>query len=88
MTVVEKIKEAWYKWIPSWLPIVVALCWLAMQYQRTNDRLDSLEKQMQAIQEYLRNSHEKAGYLGPNSGLQLPESPVTSGVGDSGFQEK
>jgi hypothetical protein len=44
MSMVERIKATWYEWIPSWLPIVLALCWVGMQYQHQNDRLDSLEK--------------------------------------------
>lgn len=52
---VEKAKEVWYKWIPGWLPVVGCLIAMAMQYQHNADRLDSLEKQMIAVQDYLKS---------------------------------
>ena len=63
--VVEKAKALWQEWVPGWLPIVLALCWVGMQYQRVNDRLDSLEKQMQDLQQYQRSEHRKTQYNPP-----------------------
>ena len=78
---VEKVKAIWYQWIPGWLPIVLALCWIAMQYQRNNDRLDALEHQMKDVQEYLRTNHDKSGYMGPQSGVQSGQQPPEVGGG-------
>ncbi len=59
MRVVEKAQELWYKWVPGWLPVFLALLWIAMQYQRIEDRLDIQDAQIKAIQEYLRSDHQK-----------------------------
>ena len=59
---VEQAKELWYRWIPGWLPLFLAILWVGMQYQRMNDRLDALEKQMVALQENQRQHQEKSGY--------------------------
>ena len=76
---VDKIKEFWHDQVPGWLPIFVAIVgaafWIGQQQQNITDRLSNVEKQIIAIQEYLRTSHEKTGYLGPSSGLQLPQEP-------------
>jgi hypothetical protein len=67
---VERIKQAWFQWIPSWLPIVMALCWIAMQYQRVEDRLGILEEQMKAVQSYISTQHEKSYSFPPQTGVQ------------------
>lgn len=78
----DKIREFWYQWIPGWLPVVVAIVsaafWVGQQQQSVIDRLKSVEEQVKAIQDYLRNDHQK-GYLGPSSGLQLHPSPEDAG---------
>jgi hypothetical protein len=74
VNVVDKVKALWYEWIPGWLPIVLALCWMAMQYQHVNDRLDSLEKQMIDMQDYIRHEHQKTRAEPPDSELQLPQA--------------
>jgi len=56
---VERAKEVWYKFIPPWLPVLIALLWIGMQYQKVIDREDSLEKQVMAIQEYMRTEHSE-----------------------------
>jgi hypothetical protein len=65
---VEQVKESWYKWIPGWLPVCACICagamWIGQYTQSINDRLNSLEKEMQHIQDYLRSHNEKTGYQG------------------------
>ena len=60
---VEKARALWHEWIPSWVPIasaiLVASFWLGQQQQRIIDRLDQQDRQIQAIQEYLRQTHEQ-----------------------------
>jgi hypothetical protein len=56
---VERAKEVWFKFIPPWLPVLIALLWIGMQYQKVIDREDSLEKQVMAIQEYMRTEHSE-----------------------------
>ena len=89
---VEKLKATWYEWIPGWLPVclcILSACWWVSSTVTGMQRdIQSLQKQVESIEDYLRHNHERTGYLGPNSGLQLPENPVTSGVGDSGFKEQ
>ena len=75
---VEKIKNFWHDQIPAWLPIVFAIFggvfWLGQQQQMVMDRLTNLEKQVMAIQDYLRTSHAKTDQLPPLSALQLPQT--------------
>jgi hypothetical protein len=84
MSMVDKIKEFWHDQIPGWLPIFLAIVsaafWIGSKQQSIDDRLNSVEVQIRAIQEYLRTNHEKAGYLGPTSGLQLPQEPESAGM--------
>jgi hypothetical protein len=79
---VEKAKNLWYEWIPGWLPIVLALLWIAMQYQKIEDRLDVQEDQIKEMQEYMRNQHQM-GHPTPASGdagqppdYRLGETPL------------
>lgn len=78
--VVEKAKKLWYEWVPGWLPIVLALSWVAMQYQRNNDRLDTLEHQVKDMQEYLRTEHAKSYVLPPESMLESPHQRDDAGL--------
>jgi hypothetical protein len=63
---VERTKALWHEWIPGWFPIASAILaasfWLGQQQQRIIDRLDSQDKQIQAIQQYLRENHGKQNY--------------------------
>jgi hypothetical protein len=70
----EKAKALWYEWIPSWLPIMLALLWIAMQYQKIEDRLDQQETQIKAIQEYMRTNLKQVLIDPPAAGLQ-PQAP-------------
>ena len=78
MQMVEQIKDFWHTQIPAWLPIVIAIAggvfWLGQQQQSISDRLHSLEKQMEAVQEYLR-THD-----GQRGGVPLSQTtPLTLG---------
>ena len=63
---VERAKALWHEWIPGWFPIASAILvgtfWLGQQQQRIIDRLDSQDKQIQAIQQYLRENHGNKNY--------------------------
>ena len=60
----DKIKEFWHDQIPGWFPIVLAVVsaafWIGQQQQSINDRLRSLEIQMESMQSYMRNQHQGA----------------------------
>jgi len=58
---VERIKETWHQYIPGWLPILVALLWLGMQYQHIIDVQSQQGLQIEAIQRYISNDHKPHG---------------------------
>lgn len=57
----EKVKS-WFEWIPGWIPIcftlILGAMWVGKYTQSIDDRLSALEKQMVAIQEYIRSGHQ------------------------------
>jgi hypothetical protein len=59
MGMVEKVREQWYRWVPGWLPVVIALFGLCMYLQRLSDKVDVLESQMKDVQQYLQTHHAK-----------------------------
>jgi len=69
MVVVDKIKEFWHDQIPGWLPIFLAVLsaafWIGQKQQNIEDRLVNLEKQVMAIQNYLRSDHGPKGFVSP-----------------------
>lgn len=71
---VDKIKEFWHDQIPGWFPIIVAIIgaafWIGQQQQSISDRLAAVEKQVVAIQDYLRNDHNKRSELPPVSSVR------------------
>ena len=75
MVMVDKIKEFWHDQIPGWFPIFVAIIgaafWIGQQQQNITDRLSNLEKQVMAIQDYLRNEHGPKGLAVPPPISQL-----------------
>lgn len=77
MEMVEKIKNFWHDQIPVWLPIAVSILgaafYVGQQQQSIVDRLTNLEKQVIAIQDYLRTNHTKNDPPPPISALQLPQ---------------
>jgi hypothetical protein len=80
---VERTKELWHTWIPAWLPIcscILGGAFYVGQYtQGINDRLSSVEQQIKAIQDYMRNDHMKSLYRQPSPGVQYPQQdPQTS----------
>lgn len=79
---VEQVRQFWHDQIPGWFPIassiVLAAFWLGQQQQRILDRLDQQDKQIQAIQEYLKSSHPKDAYSSP---LVMNAPPSTQDAG-------
>ena len=77
MGMVEKIKTFWLHYIPVWIPIAISILgaafYLGQQQQSVMDRLGNLEKQVIAIQDYLRTSHAKSNDEPPISALQSPQ---------------
>jgi len=73
MTLPEKVKAFWEQ-IPAWLPIGGSVLFAALYVggyaQRLNDRLDSMESQIKAIQDYIRHEHKKADSNAPDFDLQ------------------
>jgi hypothetical protein len=63
MNMVERTRNLIRDWIPAWLPIVLSICggafYIGQSYQKVLDRLDSVEKQIVAIQQYISHEHEK-----------------------------
>ena len=92
MVVVEKARELWYAWIPGWLPVcmcILGACWwvsstvtgMNRDILSLQGRIELLQKRLDSIEDYLRTSHDKTGYFGPQSGLQYPhESPQDAGI--------
>ena len=89
MGMVEKIKNFWHDQIPVWLPIALSILgaafYVGQQQQSVMDRLKTLETQVQAIQEYLRNPHAKNNGFPPISELQLPQQQDAGGAGHVHF---
>ena len=79
---VDTIKEFWHDQIPGWFPVLIAIVgaafWIGQQQQHISDRLDSVEKQIQAMQEYLRTSHAKTDDGLPPVSSVKPKISVTS----------
>jgi hypothetical protein len=80
---VEKARALWHEWIPGWFPIasaiLVASFWLGQQQQRIIDRLDAQDRQIQAIQEYLRQTHgQKNEAEPPIPGISFNQQPQTA----------
>jgi hypothetical protein len=78
---VDTVKR-WFEWMPGWMPVCAAIfgaaLWVGQYTQSINDRLNSLEKQMQAIQEYLRNQHSKNSYEPESRNRQQDNSQTSS----------
>lgn len=76
----DKIREFWHDQIPGWFPIMVAIIsaafWIGQQQQHISDRLDSLEVQVKAIQEYIRTSHSRSD-APPLSQVQPQQESIT-----------
>lgn len=57
---VQSVKR-WFEWVPGWIPICISIfgaaLWVGQYTQRIEDRLNSLEKQMIDVQEYMRSKH-------------------------------
>jgi hypothetical protein len=72
----DKIKEFWHDQIPGWLPIFVAIVtaafWVGQQQAHIVDRLDAVESQIKAIQDYMRNDHNKSYANPPISANAMP----------------
>jgi hypothetical protein len=77
MDLVEQIKEAWYKWIPGWLPVCLAILggtwWIASTVTGMERDIQSLQEQMKDVQQYLRSEHKKSAFESPDSRLQYPQ---------------
>jgi hypothetical protein len=63
MGMVEKARAFWYTWIPGWLPIVCALIYIGMQYQRNNDHLDASDKQIIELTQEMHVMEEQINRL-------------------------
>ena len=76
---VEKAKAFWHDQIPAWLPIFLAILsgafYVGQQQQSVMDRLGNLEKQVMAIQDYLRTTHAP-----PQSFLTAPATSPRVGL--------
>ena len=76
-TMVQQLKARWFEWIPGWLPICATICfgawWVGQYTQSINDRLSALEKQVMAIQDYIRTQHSSTYVLPPELS---PSQPV------------
>lgn len=58
----EKVRGLWDR-LPSWWPVGVGIVYLiwssATWHQEMTDRMKNVETQIIAIQDYLRNEHQK-----------------------------
>jgi hypothetical protein len=84
MAVVEKAKEFWYTYIPSWLPVcgcILAGCWwVASTVTGMQRDIQSLQQQVQQIEQYLRTHHAKSDgddYIPGVSSLQQPQTDAS-----------
>ena len=62
----ENIRRVWDR-MPAWWPVGVGIVYLiwssATWHQEMNDRMRSVESQIIAIQDYIRNEHRKTEAL-------------------------
>ena len=61
---VEKLRETWYQYIPSWLPVILAILtaawWVSGTVTGMQHDIKSLQDQMKDLQEYVREGHVHA----------------------------
>ncbi len=78
----DRARPRWYEIIPGWVPIcfsILAAAIYAGQWtQSINDRLTNLEKEVQAIQEYIRTDHKGSNELPPISAVQSQQDAIST----------
>jgi len=83
---VEKIREFWHDQIPMWVPIILTIVgtafWLGQQQQSIIDRLTNVEKQVQHMQDYLYQHHDKTSSDSLIPGVSSFQAPPQVAGGD------